>query len=388
MKTKIIKNSHSFFILVVLASVSTLYSCSTKGNTKVAQDANMLPSTVLSLKPSHDNPRNSEGDFINLKDGRVMFVYSRYTGDSSSDHAPAYLAARFSSDGGKTWSNDDLTIVENEGGMNVMSVSLLRLKNGDIALFYLKKNSIEDCIPMMRISKDEATSWSDPISCIVDKKGYFVLNNDRVVQLDNGRLLMPVALHQVLGGEWYNKADLYCYFSDDNGVTWNSSSKVSNTTDIITQEPGVIEMKDGRIMMYIRASGGFQQLSFSSDKGETWSHIETSNIASPLSPATIEKIPETDDWLLVWNNNDGENPLLKGKRTPLTVAISKDEGKTWEKIKDIQDDPDGWYCYIAIHFINNNSVLLSYCAGSQSEKTHLSVTDITLVGKNWLTEVD
>ena len=30
--------------------------------------------------------------------------------------------------------------------MNVMSVSLLRLQNGDIALFYLQKNSTDNCI--------------------------------------------------------------------------------------------------------------------------------------------------------------------------------------------------------------------------------------------------
>ena len=45
---------------------------------------------------------------------------------------------------------------------------------------------------------------------------------------------------------------------------------------------------------------------------------------------TIERIPGTGDWLLVWNNNDGSNPEIKGKRTPLTTAISKDEGKNLE----------------------------------------------------------
>src|SRR5690554_7413302 len=58
-----------------------------------------------------------------------------------------------------------------------------------------------------------------------------------------------------------------------------AGSQVPDHTDIITQEPGLIEMKDGRVMMYIRASGGFQQLSYSSDEGETWSEIEKSNIA-------------------------------------------------------------------------------------------------------------
>ena len=33
--------------------------------------------------------------------------------------------------------------------MNVMSVSLLRLKSGAIAMFYLVKDSLTDCRPMM-----------------------------------------------------------------------------------------------------------------------------------------------------------------------------------------------------------------------------------------------
>ncbi|MFA5649890.1 MAG: sialidase family protein [Proteiniphilum sp.] len=365
-----------FLCLSVLASGLAFHSCSSKEV--------IPPATVLSLQPSEDNPRNSEGDFITLKDGRVMFIYSKYTGSSSSDHAPAFLAARFSEDGGKSWTEEDVVIVENEGGMNVMSVSLSRLDNGDIALFYLRKNSIEDCVPMMRVSKDEAKSWSEPIQCITDKEGYFVLNNARVIQLKDGRLLMAVALHQIKDKEWTNKADLYSYYSDDNGLTWQSSSQVPNESDIITQEPGLIEMKDGRVMMYIRASGGYQQLSYSSDRGESWSHIETSNIPSPLSPATIEVIPKTNDWLLVWNNNDGSNPDIAGKRTPLTAAISKDEGKTWEKVKNIREDNDGWYCYIAIHFVDNRDLLLGYCAGSQAKRTHLSITDITFLNSQWL----
>lgn len=383
MKTKFTncRQLNLFFVNALIIGF-LITSCSSGKKENILPDHS--PITVLKLAPSDNNPRNSEGDFITLNDGRIMFIYSHYTGSSTSDHAPAYLAARYSDDGGRTWTSEDEVIIENEGGMNVMSVSLLRLQNGDIAFFYLKKNSTEDCIPMMRISKDEAKSWSDAIPCITDKKGYFVLNNDRVIQLQDGRLLMAVALHQIPRGKWVNKADLYCYYSDDNGQTWQSGSQVPNNTDIVTQEPGLIEMKDGRVMMYIRASGGFQQLSYSSNKGETWSHIETSNIPSPLSPATIERIPDTGDWLLVWNNNDGSNPEIKNKRTPITVAISKDEGKTWKKIKNIQDDPDGWYCYIAIHFVNNENILLSYCAGSQSKNTHLAITDITLLNKQWL----
>ena len=370
---------HFLFILAITWALFVSGENTGKGAIKISE-----PITVLKLSPGENNPRNSEGAFINLKDGRILFVYSHYTGASSSDFAPAFLAGRYSGDSGKTWTRQDEIIVSNEGGLNVMSVSLLRLKNGKIALFYLRKNSTEDCSPMMRISGDEAKSWSNPTQVIANKKGYFVLNNDRVIQLKGGRLLMSVALHKTPGGEWKNQGDLYSYFSDNNGGSWSSGSKVPNTTEIVTQEPGLIELKDGRIMMYIRASGGFQQLSFSSDRGETWSHIEPSNIPSPLSPASIKKIRGTDDLLLVWNNNDGSNPEIKDKRTPITVAVSSDQGKTWKHIKNISDNPDGWYCYIAIHFVNDDDILLSYCAGSRSQKTELSVTDLTLLHKSWL----
>ncbi|MCF3107696.1 glycoside hydrolase [Niabella sp. CC-SYL272] len=349
-------------------------SCSVNRN---SSHVSPLRQVVLKLAPGPDNPRNSEGSFVTLKDGRILFVYSRYTGDNSGDHAPAYLAGRYSSDGGKTWSDKDEVIVTQEGNMNVMSVSLLRLQNGTIALFYLRKNSTVDCIPVVRFSTDEARSWTEPIDCITDQKGYFVLNNDRVIQLKDGRLMMAVARHShPADAKWQESGALFAYYSDDNGKTWVSGKQVNTPKGIITQEPGLVALKNGQVMMYIRASGGTQYVSYSRDRGVTWSEAVPYLLKSPLSPATIERIPATGDLLAVWNNNDGTDPVTKGKRTPLTVAVSKDEGKSWQKITNIETDTDGWYCYIAIHFYKK-SVLLSYCAGSQKAHTHLSVTDIS-----------
>src|SRR5690625_2341983 len=98
-----------------------------------------------------------------------------------------------------------------------MSVSLLRLDNGEIALFYVRKNSMRDCIPMMRTSSDEGVTWSEPIPCITDREGYFVLNNDRVIQLGNGRLLMPVSMHVTSAEEstFNENGVIFCYYSDD-----------------------------------------------------------------------------------------------------------------------------------------------------------------------------
>ncbi len=340
------------YLFFVLLSIATGFRSRAQNGDKVNRDT--VIDTVLKLSPGPNNPRNSEGDFVTLKDGKILFIYSHFTGNSGSDFANGYLASRFSADNGKTWSKEDKTVVSQEGDMNVMSVSLLRLKNGSIALFYGIKNSQEDCMPMMRISNDEAKTWSDPIPCITDRKGYFVLNNNRVIQLSNGRLVMPVALHNVPNGKWSDIGRLFTYYSDDNGKTWKSGEEVANPDKITTQEPGVVEQKNGTIFMFIRANPGVQYASYSKDNGETWSVARPIRIASPLSPASMASIPSTGDLLMVWNNN-GTNQ----KRTPLNVAVSKDEGKNWEHIKILEDDPEGVFCYTAIHF-TGKYVLLAY----------------------------
>jgi len=333
------------------------------------------------LPPSKGNPRNSEGDFIRLKNGRIMFAYSHFTG-GGSDHAAAHIAARYSSDDGKTWTAKDVVIVPREGKFNVMSVSLLRLQNGEIALFYLRKNSLTDCRPLMRISRDEGKMWSEPTVCI-GEVGYNVLNNDRALQLESGRIVLPVARHN---SPAQNKFDgrgvISCHLSDDNGKTWRPSKTAQQGDGLMLQEPGIVELKGGRLMMFCRTPHGSQYVAYSDDQGDTWSKFKASNMISPLSPATIERNPKTGDLLLVWNNHDQVTAPYRGKRTPYNAAISRDEGKTWERIKTLEDDPNGWYCYTAMDFVGDH-VLLGHCAGDR-RKGGLNTTQITRIPLRWL----
>ena len=342
--------------------------------------------TLLTIEPGIGNPRNSEGDIIELKDGRLCLIYTRFTG-GGSDHAAADLAMRISKDNGANWS-DDKVVIKRTGGLNVMSVSLLRLNNGNIALFYLRKTSREDCRPMMCISKDETKTWSKPKVCITDKVGYYVLNNDRSVQLKNGRLILPVAWHQGPGQPRDTAGIIMCYLSDDNGKTWRRSKDsfkgyAPNGKRITVQEPGVIELKDGRLMMYIRTNAGSQYICHSRDEGETWTKVKPSNLASPLSPASIKRIPWTGDLICVWNDHSGIHSFPAGRRTPLCVAISKNEGKTWASSRIIEGNPDGWYCYTAITFVKDR-MLLAYCAGDK-KIGGLNRLKIIAIPKDWCT---
>jgi hypothetical protein len=73
--------------------------------------------------------------------------------------------------------------------------------------------------------------------------------------------------------------------------------------------------------------------------------------------------------LVVWNDHDSRLDLKRkggydGRRTPLSAAISRDDGITWQGAHSIEDDPKGHFCYIAIQPLDDGTVLLGYSAYS------------------------
>lgn len=335
---------------------------------------------VLLLAPSGDNSRNSEGDFIQLRDGRIRFVYTHFTAGSGSDFDSAYLASRESTDRGRTWTGEDTELLPNEGVLNTMSVSLERLADGSIALVYLRKNGHDDCRPYIRLSHDEMATWSEPVA-VADKVGYFVVNNDRLIQLSSGRLVVPAAIHAEDGAKFAGRGKAICFLSDDNGATWRRSETTLIPPEELTtgfQEPGVVELSDGTLLMLIRTSGGALFESRSTDRGNTWSPAVPTSLKSPVSPGTVERIPGTSTLLLLWNDHEGIPEELAAKRTPLAAAISNDDGATWTRVATLEDNPNGWYCYTAMECVDDH-VLLAYCAGDRTENNGLALTKVVRI---------
>ncbi len=323
---------------------------------------------VLNLEPTKENPRNSEGSFARLKSGRVIFYYTHFYG-GARDESPARIVGIHSDDAGRTWSEPQ-TIVENSGGSNVMSVSLLRLASGKLALFYLVKNSWIDCQPYIRWSEDEAATWSEPKAAFA-APGCFVVNNDRIVQLTTGRLIAPAAFHRARDTDPSSKksfdprAFVIWFYSDDEGQKWQESPTwwaLPVRSNAGLQEPGIVELQDGSLFGWARTDQGVQYGFGSTDAGLSWSAPAPTEMQSPLSPASIKRLPNSANLLAIYNDHSGRFPFPKGRRAPLVAAISSDGGKTWPRAKVIEDDPDGWYCYTAMAFIDD-AVLLAYCAG-------------------------
>ena len=90
-----------------------------------------------------------------------------------------------------------------------MSVSLLRLMDGRIMFMFLEKSQIRgkdsvdskndeglgiDCRPWVCFSSDEGKSWTEPMDVARYINVYIVVNNDRIVQLKSGRLIIPASI--------------------------------------------------------------------------------------------------------------------------------------------------------------------------------------------------
>jgi sialidase-1 len=342
--------------------------------------------TLLELPPRPGNPRNSEGAFAELRDGRLLFVYSHFQGASSGDAAKARLAARTSGDGGATWSDDTFIAIPREDeAMNVMSVSLLRLGNGDLGLFYLLRFSWHELRMWLRRSADDGQTWGEPVNCM-PAGGYYVVNNDRVVRLKSGRLVIPAARHPARADrnesaavDWRGVATFF--LSDDDGRSWRESAGYVTLPVVHTksglQEPGVVEMGDGRLWAWARTDLGRQYEMFSADGGETWTLPSPSRFTSPNSPLSMKLIPGTNRLLAVWNPAPGyETRTLVapgGDRTPLVLATGTAPAGKWSaaRIIDGPEEPTAGYCYTAIHF-TKDAVLLAYCAGGQADKSRLA----------------
>lgn len=298
-----------------------------------------------------DNPRYSEGSVMVLRDNSLLYATTEFIG-AGADHATARIVARSSADGGRTW-GPQRVLQENIGRQNSMSVTLRRLPPGadeaPLGMFFLVKNGPRDLKAWLRISRDDARTFGEGI-LITAGDGYHVLNNDRLTLTRGGRLVCPVSFSPDLEKDGHFRCK--CFLSDDGGHSWFESPDIIDQPKRGAMEPEVVELADGRLLMIIRTQTGRIATSLSSDGGLHWSAPDALPVDSPESPATIRTVPATGDLLLVWNQSPNQ-------RTPLTAAVSSDEGRTWRHVRQIETDPQHRYAYTSVLF-HKDRVLLSY----------------------------
>ncbi len=93
-----------------------------------------------------------------------------------------------------------------------------------------------------------------------------------------------------------------------------------------------------------------------------WSEPGKLSVQAPEAPSTLRRIPSTGDLVLIWNNTFTDGAGHGGSRTPLTAAISSDEGKSWTHVRNLETDSDRTYSYTSLIFAKDRAVI-SYWEG-------------------------
>lgn len=343
---------------------------------------------VYEITPSKGNPRNSEGSFLRAKNGDILFAYSRYNGSSDHDNASCDIALLRSTDEGEHWEFDRIIAYATDlDASNLMSVSALD-DGTSLAFYFLIKEFDKTSTVGRCISRDGVNFFpEDAERCdFKARRGYYVINNDRISTLSDGRIIFPASYYPYRGCGLPALATLLV--SRDNGKTVEDSGFYLESAYTVNhrhglQEPGAVETDEG-IYMWFRTNYGCQYQSECKGLDFNFSTPLPSAFTSPASPMQIKRISGV--YYAIYNpipNYNGRTfyPGTAG-RTPIVIRKSTDgvnygpinilegcellrtsEGETFDIVTDTYNTRG--FCYPAIFALDEEWLLIAYCRGDE-----------------------
>lgn len=220
----------------------------------------------------------------------------------------------------------------------------------------------ETAVVRRRLSEDGGKTWG-PIADLFEEAGTFVRHPPEV--LSNGDWVFPVWYCITLPGEkWVGTHDVSAVMiSSDHGRTW-SRHDVPDSTGCVHMN--VHELADGSLLGLFRSRWADHVYSSrSTDQGRTWSaptatelpnnnssiqyvRLASGELALVYNPINAEGIEqrrlslydeiedEGDERVTPGANADGRSAVWGIPRAPMSLAISRDEGRSWPVRLDIE----------------------------------------------------
>jgi len=213
---------------------------------------------------------------------------------------------------------------------------LYQIPGGELLLFYKVGPKPALWNGWVISSKDNGLTWSKPKAM---PEGFLGPVKNKPVMVANHKILSPSSTE---GDGW----KIHIEASSDYGKTWRMIGPVNDGKTILAIQPTILIHKDGKLQLLARSRNRAIVESWSSDNGETWSPLEKTSL--PNNNSGIDAVTLKDGrQLLVYNHVLPPGNEVKGARTPLNVAVSKD-GKTWYASFILEDSPISQYSYPSV----------------------------------------
>jgi predicted neuraminidase len=212
--------------------------------------------------------------------GRLWATF--YTGGPKEPDPDNVIVLTSSADGGISWSEPEV-IVAPEGATRAYDPCLWHDPSGQLWLFYNQANIEKGVFDLRALTTRDSGArepvWDEPRRIAVDVPFAFRMNKPCV--LGSGAWLLPVTWARITPRGWFpGEGQLQGVArSTDGGVSWTLHGAVEAPHWAL--ENMVVQLRDGRVWMLIRAGGGVLWQSFSEDEGLTWSRGSPTEIVNP-----------------------------------------------------------------------------------------------------------
>ena len=222
---------------------------------------------------------------------------------------------------------------------------IIVLKPGDSFADEIKKG-----FDILDPSEDMWSEYAQPYSRMIieaakdaHKRQEGWMTRTHPLQLSSGRILLPL----------YSDGFNICLaaISDDDGATWCSSGPMVGLAGI---QPSIVSKQDGTLSAYLRDGGeapGRALYCESKDQGSTWSVMRDTAIPNPGSSLEVIALHRKPLWAMIYND-------VEHSRSSMAVALSGDEGKTWQWKRHIGQKE--YYAYPSIIQTQDGLIHITY----------------------------
>jgi len=305
---------------------------------------------------------NHAANLLELDNGDLLCVWFSGSGEGNPD--TNIVMSRLKA-GSKIWStpvqlSDDLERSE-------QNPVLFQAPNGNLWLFHTSNepHNQKTSRIVYRISEDRGETWG-ATEVLSDGLGIFLRHPP--LALKNGDWLLP-AYYCRLEGHYS-----VVLISSDEGATWTEYEVPGSIHRV---QMNVVELGEGKLYAMFRSRQADRiYTSVSLDYGRSWSIPVKSELPNNNSSTQLVKLPN-GELALIFNNSTMERDQFrwvqrKGEfrkkplRTPLTLAVSEDEGRTWPYVRNVQmadleyKDSEVGYSYPSIISTRDNHIHLAF----------------------------
>jgi len=292
-----------------------------------------------------------------LASGEVLLVYYSGSGEYGNDTAIYGTQLNHSS---RRWSRP--RIIADAERKAEGNPALWRSPPGDVWLFYPVRHgdTWSTATLAAKVSTDDGQTWQDakPPS---DQPG--LMTRSKPMTLSDGACLLPLDFNPSTDTEFVSEESGSLFVRSDATLeNWESTDIIHSRLG--NHQPAVAAIDDQSLIAYCRRGGdyfgrddGLLVRSESHDGGRTWSPGRETDFPNPNSPVDFMRL-HSGNLLLAFNNSSFE-------RTPLTVALSTDQGRSFPYRRDIVSGEDS-FSYPCIVQTQDGTIYLFFTAGARS----------------------